>query len=515
MGGRFRVGAEDTHYDVLGIPEDASTADIESAVAQLAHVASALALTAPAQADALWVRIRQISKDLLSGDERRQRYDGSLRGREAPPRVPAPGVAPAAPVVMESAIRPRSAVAVRDTGLRRAGRARRGIADLGVALALMAAVAVLFLQPWNWTHLQSVSPGLALSLKGPAQGKAYASGQSVRLRWSPVGRGTIYRLEIGRGSALADRALAFLPPWRTILTERTDYTLRVVGAQFYFWRVQAQVGGVWHPWSAVSVFAVAAPHAAVPAIRATPGSVVHSRRARLCWGAVPGAVGYRLRIDGHKTVATRSTCTSVTLAPGTHRWQVEAVVKGIQDYLGAYSAPATIRVILPRHSSGVVHRKPAARTHPSRSSRSSSGRGSGTVVVAPPNAVAAVTTPTARTVARSSGGRKGTSHRVKPVRRRTLPASTHSAPPPPPAVPVVHRTPAGRRTHKRSKPLVPPSPASAPAAVVTPTPRSWYVAEPPTATPTRVTQIYGGPQPTPTPTLTPTPVAPPVRPPRR
>jgi hypothetical protein len=473
------------------VSEDASTAEVEAAVAQLAHVASALALTAPAQADALWLRIRQISRDLLSGDERRRVYDQALQGRARRERTSTATAAPP-PVAMDSSVRPQASG--RSVPAARPRRRWRSLAaDLGVAVAVMAAVTALFFQPWNWGHVSPATPPLALSASGPQQGNAYRSGDTVQLHWSSLGPGTIYRLQIGRGTALADGAIAFVPPWRSILTDRTSYRFRALGAQFYFWRVRGLVSGHWHPWSSTEILAVAAPSVGVPAARQIrSGSILHPGRAKLCWTAVGDAAGYLVRVDGRAPISTRSTCMSVTFAAGTHHWQVAATTRGVKLYAGAYSAPATIRVVKRRTVSRATHvrRVGSAQTSSRRGGSGNRGSGNqGTIVVAAPSSVAAVYRSGSTSRHSSHRARSGRSAHATRQRRST---AQPVSPPPPPRVPAFHRIPRTAGNHpppvSRPAPVSPPSPAvtatSAPQATPT-SGRVFYPAVAPTPTATQ------------------------------
>jgi hypothetical protein len=484
------VAAEDTHYEVLGVAENASTAEVEAAVAQLAHVASALALTAPAQADALWLRIRQISRDLLSGDERRRAYDQSLPGHVARPRTSAPEKAAlAAPVVMGTAIRPRQA-RVAPLSARSGRRSlRKGAADLGVALALMAAVSLLFVQPWNWGH-STVTPSapLALSAAGPQQGDAYRSGEAVQLHWTSAGRNAIYRVQIGRGTSLKDRFVAFLPAWRRVLTDQTSYTFHALGPQFYFWRVQAMVGGTWQPWSQTSVLAVAAPQVSIPNPRGGSVRNIRPGRTRLCWTPVAGAAGYSVSVDARSPLSTTATCVSVNLGNGVHHWRVAATARGVRLYIGAYSTAVTLRAIAARRH--VTAAKPRASTHsqPAAHQSGSSGSQAGTtVVIAPPNAVAVAAAQEPASGAhttshqRSSAGNAGPTPHQGPARQ---PVSIST----PRRAPAVHRIPPGKSPQPfpaQPSPPAPPgqgTPRTAPPAPHNPPP-TVYAAPTPQPTP--------------------------------
>ena len=67
-------------YGYLNIAPDAPTEQVEQAVERLSRQATALAVTAPERSQRLRDTTRLIKRDLLSGQENRQRYDLGLAG---------------------------------------------------------------------------------------------------------------------------------------------------------------------------------------------------------------------------------------------------------------------------------------------------------------------------------------------------------------------------------------------------------------------------------------------------
>ena len=73
---------EDWHA-YLGLSPQAPQEQIAQAVERLSLQAAALAVTAPERSQRLRDTIRLIKRDLLSGQENRQRYDLGLGGRDS------------------------------------------------------------------------------------------------------------------------------------------------------------------------------------------------------------------------------------------------------------------------------------------------------------------------------------------------------------------------------------------------------------------------------------------------
>jgi len=79
-------------YAFLRLSPQASEEEIAQAVERLSRQAAALAVTAPERSQRLRDTVRLIKRDLLSGQENRQRYDLGTAALAPPPAVP---VAPA------------------------------------------------------------------------------------------------------------------------------------------------------------------------------------------------------------------------------------------------------------------------------------------------------------------------------------------------------------------------------------------------------------------------------------
>jgi Double zinc ribbon len=81
-------------YAVLKMAADAPTADIAGAVEKLSRQAASMANTAPERSQQLRETVRAMKRDLLSGDEARERYNGQRRPAShvagASPREPYP-----------------------------------------------------------------------------------------------------------------------------------------------------------------------------------------------------------------------------------------------------------------------------------------------------------------------------------------------------------------------------------------------------------------------------------------
>ena len=87
-------------YAYLRLSPEATTEQIEQAVERLSRQAAALAPTAPERSQLLRETVRSIKRDLLSGQESRQRYDAG-RAAAVQPAAPIP-VSPAPALAGES-----------------------------------------------------------------------------------------------------------------------------------------------------------------------------------------------------------------------------------------------------------------------------------------------------------------------------------------------------------------------------------------------------------------------------
>jgi len=207
----------------------------------------------------------------------------------------------------------------------------------------------------------AASVTLALAQTGPTQGSDFVSNERVHLHWTEVQGTPFYRLQvvIAHGGR---RHASFRHPLLTTLVSQSAYSLPVLGAQRYYWRVQAFVDGRWQPYSKPRHFTVQQPVVGSPAPR-TPRSGSHIVRGsiKLCWAAIPGAIGYEVRVVPHGASVVTETCETVALPAGTYRWSVAAFVQGARVYTGPYSAWARFAVgAAPRVQRAVVAAQPVA-----------------------------------------------------------------------------------------------------------------------------------------------------------
>jgi len=175
-----------------------------------------------------------------------------------------------------------------------------------------------------------------------------ASGNKVKLQWSPVSHASDYRLQVATRATDPSDSIVFKHPLLTKVTSHTSYSLKVLGYQYYFWRIQAQVGGKWNPYSASQHFSVAMPTVGKPvALLPRNGTRSTARQIRLCWSGVKGAANYTLRVTGWGSRRVAGTCTWISVRPGTYQWRVVARVKAAQIYTGPYSARANFTILHP------------------------------------------------------------------------------------------------------------------------------------------------------------------------
>lgn len=465
----------DDHYEILGVEKSAAPEEIEASLWRLADRAMALQHTSPAESDALWLRVRRIRRDLLGGEERRRAYNAELLKSSVAGDVPVAGnvkigSADIDPLVWfalasaemsgtvpetaaESAIASRAVKPLPRTSRPRVtprarARFRSGASDAGIAIVLMSLVAVLLIQPWNWRATASPARALALSAVGLHIGKAFVSGQPVYLHWSRAGKVAVYHLQVASTRSVVLPSAAFLDSQRTVLTTKTSYRLRVVGAQLYYWRVQALTGGVWHAYSRPRIFSVGRPRVASPvALRPTNGSVHRPGPVRLCWSRVSTAALYRVTVDRRRSLAVYGTCTTIIVAAGLHHWSLAAVVVAARSYTGEQSSVASF--LVRRRKWRHVKALPA-RTFSSPATSPALPSRSGAVYLAPPVTLAAATSAPTRTI--SVSGRVSqnpvTTRHAGRRRRSVIPA-----PPPPPPAPTtlaVLRAPARSSRHVRT-----------------------------------------------------------------
>lgn len=232
------------------------------------------------------------------------------------------------------------------------GRSRRFVL-LWTAMSIIGGVlvALLLVTIFPRTSYFGKSPRpvhISLSNSGIYHGADYLSGQTAFLQWSAVRGATFYRLQIAAPQVAGDDFNVFQHPLRTVVLRSTQYSLMVLGAQEYEWRVQAEVHGTWTLFTPARHFTVAAPVIGQPVLTMVPTG--HDRGARtvqLCWSSVRGAGGYQLQIQGQVRFRTHETCARVWFDPGSYVWSVAALVRGVHIYVGAYATPSLID-ILPR-----------------------------------------------------------------------------------------------------------------------------------------------------------------------
>lgn len=496
------MASEQSHYHILGVSPDASEEEIEAQLWRLADRAMALSHTASSQADELWIRIRRIRRDLLSGADRRQAYDAELRRAAAPPiedpiaapvNAPRPsdldellwfarasaemnqaqhGIEPET-VIASRAVRPRPAAAPSSRYEPEPNRPRRAF-GAGAAAVAMLLIAALLVQPWQW-HFGGTTPArpLAVSSSGSHPGSSYASGQNILLHWSRADRNSVYELQLARTRQVTRPRVALVTPFRTVFTRGRSYTFRAEGAEFYYWHVRVGRTG---PWSKPQVLAVAAPRVGTPEIL-TPANRSTRRpgRTKLCWSSVPGAVGYPVRLDAATHTVTHGTCFTATLRPGTHRWTVAALMRAARVYRGKYAPVVRFAVHAPVHHAVhrarshakraitvvrvvVVHR---VKTGASRASHAPAPMKPTIVYLAPPSSLAYL--PMGHRRSRTSRSRQTAAARAVGTRRARILISRRP-------VALGHRPRAGRpaATHLAPSPIAPPPPPPIPTAPVAP-----------------------------------------------
>lgn len=343
-----------THYTFLGLDLSASPEAIRRELERLAQRADVLAYTAPQESREIWSRIRQVQHDLLSSRERRQAYDLAMlrSGGRQPDVQPAPAAVVPPPTPTPSRRVPPVSARRAETPLMPVAPAAppprrvRKRNDRGVLLALGAVVALALLGGVLLAALRTtpsarpLEPGLAL-LDGPARpGHGYASGERIVLRWTAIPGASRYRLQVATRRSGQSLAGAWAHA-QTITTRATSHAITVIGPQSYIWRVRARVHRAWTPYAKPVGFSVQPPHVALPVrLSARRESARVPGPVRLCWAAVPGAIDYRLQVDGMRPLQTTGTCAVARLRAGKHRWRVRAIVRAAGPYVGPPSSGA-------------------------------------------------------------------------------------------------------------------------------------------------------------------------------
>jgi hypothetical protein len=493
------VAAVDTHYEFLGLEPTASQAAIEAAIDKVSEQAIALVYSSPQRSSDLWERIRHMRRDLLATQEGRQVYDEALRrsnemagasratASHVGPMFRPPEVAVDVPSAGESRP-PRGFVApVRQDDEASRGRAWP-YALIAAAAVFVAVVGALV------ARAPGVSPprrpvAMTLSQLGAVRGSKFASGGAITLTWTKVPNASMYRVQVATSPGDPSDAVVFAHGGRTISVATTAYRLKVTGSQLYYWRVQARVGNKWQPYTPSQHFAVAKPDVSKPlALAPITGSAKGGNNVRLCWSAVPHAIGYRLRVQGQRTRTVSGTCVTLSVRPRTYRWSVAALVRGAGLYTGAYSVAAVLRVQPDRHSL----RKSTGTRHSVRhvtNSRAVTTRSKAATkpraTTAPVEVAFAASRPSSSSVTRAvlrlgiatNRSRTTASRRstlgVTPIRssavtpRRTATRAAGSAParfvPRPPSTPSKKHTPATGSTPRPTRLPLPPAPPTSPS----------------------------------------------------
>jgi hypothetical protein len=346
----------DNHYTLLDLDVMASASDIRLALERLSRRADALVYTSPEESRALWKRIRQIRADLLSGRSAREAYDLTVVGQRDTTLLHEEGRLPVVELLPVPV--PVASTTIQEDATSRA--VMRWAPVVGVVAVLLALVLALSALEGGNKKTAVRSAALVLTNSGQHAGSGYVSGQMVTLSWSSLSGAGVYRLQIATTPADPSDRIVFRRPWRTIVTSHTAYSLRVVGAQLYYWRVQALVKGRWTPYTHSRHFLVERPAVPSPvALGGSSRSQVAAQRVRLCWSRVSGAVAYRVQIAGMESRRTRSSCISLQLYPGTYRWTVAALVQGVRLYAGKPSRPTILTVSAPSQARLVAVRQPA------------------------------------------------------------------------------------------------------------------------------------------------------------
>lgn len=215
----------------------------------------------------------------------------------------------------------------------------------------------------------AVQPGPAVSAlraSGVTEGRALVAGRPVRLTWASTRRAERWRLQVTLLPARAGlpAAQAFRVPHLTAMARRSGYTVPVRRPGTYYWRVQAEGGGTWGPYSPAQSFTAARPTVGTP-VALIPGNWARVRgRAQVCWSPVPGAGGYELRVDNRRRLTVTGTCTWLTLRPGLHTWRVAALIPGTSGAAGSFSRNMHLTVLTAHPAVSRTAASPAAKVPP-------------------------------------------------------------------------------------------------------------------------------------------------------
>jgi hypothetical protein len=381
-------------------------------------------------------------RDLLATPEGRQVYDEALLRRQKlteaprsvtvlPPSFRLPEETSPVPIPLPTrALRTTTAASSDDDDA-------RGIAwpyALVAAAAVLAIVASALL-----AHDSGISPSrrpvaMSLSQLGAVRGSKFVSGQLVTLAWTTIPSASVYRIQIATTPGDPSDSVVFAHASTTLKVRKPTYHLKVTGQQWYYWRVQALVGGTWQHYTRSIHFAVAKPKVTKPiALAPETGVGKGGKHARLCWSPVQGAIGYRLRVQGQKTRTVHSTCLTLSVRPKTYHWSVAALVKGAGVYTGAYSVAAVLHVH-PTHHAAKKSRRHHSSTHTGSvggAKRHSKSRTAEVAVALPHHTISVSHRASTRHSTRSSRSKLRTLHRSKPSKHYSSATSTAHSPTPP------------------------------------------------------------------------------------
>lgn len=242
---------------------------------------------------------------------------------------------------------------------RRLARSRLALLLGSAGVLVIAGIAALILLR---SSTSTAAPAIKLNMSGVHHGALYRSGQTMRLSWSQPPGASAYRLQVVTSATDPSDATLFKHPSLSRLVSGNSYGLRVVGRQYYFWRVQADVRGIWGRYTHSTHFLVAGPAIAAPFPLTPPNSSsLTVNQAHLCWSRVRGAADYILNVVGAEAAnPQRSTCAWISVRPGNYRWRVAARVKGVRLYAGPYSSPAYFTILAPPTASPQPLPTPAA-----------------------------------------------------------------------------------------------------------------------------------------------------------
>jgi hypothetical protein len=447
----------ENHYQALGLELTASTSSVRAALERLVEEAQQATRKDPDRARVLWNQVRAIRRDLLSGRETREAYD--LKVLSA---MPVQSVSVPTPERYIRPERPRIATSSR------AGSHRWPWAAAGVTAVLLSLILAGALARQLTNHSAATPPPVSIS-GTVASGSPFQNGEQVVLQWKHVTGARQYRIRLWTSSSASAKVISVARP---------SYRMRVVGAQKYFWRVQALFQGRWTAYGPTSDFAVGSPPVGRPVALSVPSSSrLRPGNVTLCWKPVLKAIEYHLTVSGIAPRTVRSSCTRIPVGAGRHRWTVAAVVRGAKNYVGPRAFGSFLvrrpsrHVVIARASTSRRRHALVAAAQPIQSTSSLKSYRS-------PSTTSAATT--SAVIAQQPADRVPSVGRRALATRRSTPARVPTAPSRPRPTTVVRRS-------GPPPPPPPPPPASRPAPAghaspVVSAPASRSVATPPSQT---------------------------------